>query len=275
MRRYLPVLVLLFLSPLVGEIFLGATTLSRLAAAVPLIFFYGGGAIIIRELARHHGPGWGRIVTLAVAYGIVEEGLVTQTLFNPDLFRAGLIGGRALGINWVWSEWTVGYHAVYSIAIPILLAEQLFPIRRGQPWLGWKALAAVSVLYCLSAVVIGVAFRTIIAPDFRTPLPQLVGATLLVVALGTSAICWPARRWSSQPGSVPAVVPSPWLVGLVALLTTAAWFLLLGLPQSLKSGVLVLVPVASGLALAGGSMALIRAGLIEGGRGAITTAWRW
>ena len=126
MRRpylHLPVLVLLFLSPLVGEIFLGATRVSRLASAFPLIFFYGGGAIIIRELARRHGPGWWRIVVLAVAYGIVEEGLATQSLFNPDLFNAGLIGGRSLGVNWVWSEWTVGYHVVYSIAIPILLAN--------------------------------------------------------------------------------------------------------------------------------------------------------
>jgi hypothetical protein len=257
MGRYLPVLVLLFLSPLVGEILLGATTVSRLETAVPLIFFYGGGAIIIRELARRRGPGWGRIVTLAVVYGIIEEGLVTQTLFNPDLFRAALIGGRALGVNGVWSEWVVGYHAVYSIAIPILLVELLFPARGDQPWLGPKALAAVSVLYVLSAALIGVAFRTVIAPGFRAPMPLMVGTTLLVVGLGMAAILWPARP-GPRPGPVPAAVPPPWLVGLAALLAASAWMLLLGLPQWLKTGILALVPMASGLILAGGSMAMIR-----------------
>ena len=136
MRRYVPALVLLLLSPLMGEIFLGATTASRLAGALPLIFFYGGGAILIREFARRKGTGWGPIVILALAYGIVEEGLATQSMFNPELFKAGLIGGRALGVNWVWSEWTVGYHVVYSIAVPILLAEMLFPSRSDLPWLG-------------------------------------------------------------------------------------------------------------------------------------------
>jgi hypothetical protein len=258
-RRYLPVLVLLLLSPLVGEIFLGATTVSRLASALPLIFFYGGGVVIIRELARRRGPGWGRIVVLAVAYGIVEEGLATQSLFNPDLFRAGLIGGRSLGVNWVWSEWTVGYHVVYSIAIPILLAELLFPTRKDQPWLGWKALVIVCVGYVLSALVIGIAFRRIIAPGFQTPLPHVVVEGLLIVILGATAIFWPDRRQQGHASSrVSPGVPSPWLVGVSAFLAAFAWFLLLGLPTRLKTGLPVLIPLISGMALGAGVVWLIR-----------------
>lgn len=258
-RPYLPVLVLLFLSPLVGEIFLGVTTVSRLASAFPLIFFYGGGAIIIRELARRHGPGWWRIVVLAVAYGIVEEGLATQSLFNPDLFNAGLIGGRSLGVNWVWSEWTVGYHVVYSIAIPILLAELLFPTRNDQPWLGWKALAVVSVGYILSALVIGIAFRRIIAPNFRTPLPHVVVEGLLIVILGATAVFWPDRRHPEQrPSRVSPGVPSPWLVGASAFLAAFAWFVLLGLPSRLKTGLPVLIPLIGGMAMGAGMAWLIR-----------------
>jgi hypothetical protein len=258
-RHYLPVLVLLLLSPLVGEIFLGATTVSRLASAFPLIFFYGGGAVIIRELARRHGPGWGRIVVLAVAYGIVEEGLATQSLFNPDLFNAGLIGGRSLGVNWVWSEWTIGYHVVYSIAIPILLAELLFPIRKDQPWLGWKALVVVCVGYLLSALVIGIAFRRIIAPNFRTPLPHVVVEGLLIVILGATAIFWPDRRDQEDGSSrVSPGVPPPWLVGVSAFLAAFAWFLLLGLPSRLKAGLPVLIPLVAGMALGAGMAWLIR-----------------
>ena len=127
MRRYLPVIVLLFLSPLLAEFVFGATPVSRLGGIWLLIFFYGGGAILIRELARRRGSGWERIVLLGAAYGIFEEGLLIQSMFNPDLFNAGRVGGRALGVNWIWSEWTVGYHVVYSIVIPILLTEFLFP----------------------------------------------------------------------------------------------------------------------------------------------------
>jgi hypothetical protein len=255
--HYLPVLVLLFLSPVVGELFLGATTVSRLATAIPLIFFYGGGAVIIRELARRHGAGWGRIVILAMAYGIIEEGLATQTLFNPELFRAGEIGGRALGVNWVWSEWTVGYHVVYSIAIPILLAELLFPAVRNEPWLGWKALVSVCVGYLASAVVIGMAFRQIIAPDFRTPMPQVVAAVAVVIGLGALAMVWPNRHRERRSGRFWAGVPSPWVLGVFAFLAAFAWFLLLALPSALKTGLPVLGPLVGGVVLSAGVVELL------------------
>jgi hypothetical protein len=39
---------------------------------------------LIREVIRHKGGGWPAIVVLAAAYGVIEEGLATQSLFNPD-----------------------------------------------------------------------------------------------------------------------------------------------------------------------------------------------
>lgn len=136
-HRYAPVLVLLVLS-LVAEVLFGATPISRLGALLPVTAIYGSVAVLIRELARRKGPGFGRIVLLGAAYAIVEEGLALQSMFNPDLFNASLVGGRMLGVNWVWSEWTVGYHVVWSISIPILLAELLFPARRAEDWQDWR-----------------------------------------------------------------------------------------------------------------------------------------
>jgi hypothetical protein len=242
----------------VAEILLGATTVSRLGGLMPLIFFYGGGAVIIRELARRRGPGWGRILVLAAAYGVVEEGLIIQSMFNPDLFKAGLLGGRALGVNWVWSEWTVGYHAVYSITIPVLLAELLFPSRRAEPWLGGKGLTVVGALYVLSALAVGMAFRRLIAPDFRTPPAQAVGAALCAVALVVLALRWPDMPRARRPEPDARGAPSPWVVGLLAFLAAAAWFQLLALPEALKTGTLVLVPMLSGVALAAGVAAMLR-----------------
>src|ERR1035438_7385206 len=69
MKRNVPVLTLALLSPFVAEILFGATPLSRLASLPPLILLYGGGAVLIRELARRISSGWDRVAWLAAACG--------------------------------------------------------------------------------------------------------------------------------------------------------------------------------------------------------------
>src|SRR5262249_56819483 len=133
MRRPAPVLGPFLLSPLVGEVLSGAPPLSRWGSLVAVAPLYGGGVVPMREGARRRGRGWWRIALLGAAYGIIEEGLAIQSLFNPDLFNAAMVGGRAFGVNWIWTEWTIGYHVVWSACIPILLAELLFPRRRPEP----------------------------------------------------------------------------------------------------------------------------------------------
>jgi hypothetical protein len=53
--------------------------LSSLAALAPM---YGGGALLIREIVRRKGRGWPSIILLALAYGILGEGIATESLFN-------------------------------------------------------------------------------------------------------------------------------------------------------------------------------------------------
>lgn len=249
LRKYAPVLVLFVLSPLVAEVLLGATTLSHIGGLLPVSLLYGGGALLIRELARRRGTGWGRILLLGAAYGIAEEGLVIQSLFNPNLFNAAIVGGRALGVNWVWTQWTLGYHAVWSMLIPILLAELLFPARARESWLGRLGLLAAGGLYLLGALVIGAAFRFVVAPGFNAPLPQLLGAALAAAALAALALAWPARTSASQAGT--AGVPARWLVGLLAALAAAGWFALLDLPHALRQGTLAFLAMLAVGALAG------------------------
>jgi hypothetical protein len=210
MRRHAPALTLFLLSPFLAEVVFGATPFSRLGGLVPLLFFYGGGVLIIRDLARRRGRGWWRILLLGAAYAIVEEGLVIQSVFNPDLFRAGELGGRALGVNGVWTEWTIAYHATYSVAIPILLAETLFPSRRDEPWLGPRSMAFLGLLYLLSAVVIGIAFRRIIAPGFQATTLQVLAASGTVVLLVIAALRGPELNEPRE--DVPRPVPPRGLV---------------------------------------------------------------
>lgn len=260
MRRYLPVLVLFALAPLVAEVLLGATTLSRIGGLLPVSLLYGGGAVLIRELARRRDAGWARIALLGAAYGIVEEGLALQSLFNPNLFNAGIVGGQAFGVNWVWSEWTVGYHVVWSIVIPILLSELLFPDRRAEPWLGRAGVAVAGLVYALGVLAVGAIFYLIIAPNFRAPIALRAGAALLVIGLATLALGMPVLN-SAGSGSASVQMknaPSPWLVGLVTALVGVAWFWLLGLPDALKSGAWALVPIAGEAVVATSTAVLIR-----------------
>jgi len=70
MKRLVPVITLALLSPFVAEILFGATPLSRVSSLLPLTLLYGGGAVLIREMARRFGPGWYRIA-LAVIIALI------------------------------------------------------------------------------------------------------------------------------------------------------------------------------------------------------------
>lgn len=258
MHRYAPALLLFLVAPVVGEILLGATPISRLGGLVPLSAVYGGGALLIRELARRGGSGWRRIALLGAAYGIIEEGLAVQSLFNPTLFHAGELGGRALGVNWLWTEWTIGYHIVWSITIPIVLVELLYPNRRDRPWLGTLGLISVGVLYTLGVVALCAIFRVIVTPDFHTPLPLAASAVLVPAFLVALALRHPPDAIEPSRSAAAQKVPGPLLLAGTAFVASGLWFRLLALPDVLRRGPFVLLPMIAAAMMAGGLSLLIR-----------------
>src|SRR5579884_891245 len=88
-----PVLVLFLLAPTVAEILLGDLLLkaSFVPTLVMYLLLYGSGALLVREIARRRRLGWSGIVVLGLAYGVVEEGLILQTLFNPHFPGLGIL----------------------------------------------------------------------------------------------------------------------------------------------------------------------------------------
>ena len=259
MKRYAPVFTLALLAPFIAEFLFGATPISRMAGFVFLVLLYGGGAVLIREMARRRSAtGWGRIAVLGAAYAFIEEGLAVQSFFNPDLFQAGALGGRALGVNWVWSEWTVGYHILWSLLLPILLTELLFPARRTETWLKNVGVAVAGVSFALGVVVVGIAFRRTIAPTFRAPIGHLLATALAAIVLAAFALAWPAWPAARPPSEPQRSAPSPWLVGLLILVATTGWFGLFFLPQSLKGGAWALIPMLAAAALGGGTALVFR-----------------
>lgn len=238
-----PVLLLLLTAPLVAEFLLGDVTLASLPALVFFIPLYGGGAVLIREVVRRRGGGWPAIVVLAAAFGVVEEGLATQSLFNPDYAHQHLLSSGyipALGIAIPWTVHVLSLHVIWSICTPIALIECMFPDRRTKPWLGTPGLIIIAVVYVLGVVaafVVTWASYRYVAPADRLIAAGLVAAILIIVGILVARV-----RGSSQPpveGSRPA--PSAWLVGVLAAAAASVLVLAPQIPTALGSALTSLV----------------------------------
>jgi hypothetical protein len=215
-RRVAPAIGLFFVAPLLAEFLLGDLPINLLGALVILAPMYGGGALLIREVARRNGKGWPSIFLLALAYAIFEEAFTTQTLFNPNYLHLNLhlldhAYIAALGISVWWTIFVLTLHTVWSISVSIALVEALVPDRATAPWLGWVGLAVTSVFFVLAAAV---STKIEIKQDhFVASMPQFAVAAVICVLTIIAAFCLPART----TGRVPGWVPSPWVVGAGAL----------------------------------------------------------
>ncbi|RAO03898.1 hypothetical protein GAR05_00880 [Micromonospora saelicesensis] len=224
-RRLLPVIALLLLAPWAAECSWGGFAIDDF---LPVLIFlgqmYGGAAILIRETARHLGAGWPTIVLLAAAFGVLQAGLVDQSLFNPDFLddtqyadtsaaaEASLVPGLDFSLRQAFDY--VGNHIVLTICAPIVLIESfLAPERRLRPWLGRPGLAVVGVIYLLGSLLI---FSDINQDKgfLASPL-QLAFAAVVVVALVAVALL---PRWRRARPRRARRVPHPLWVGLLVVL---------------------------------------------------------
>jgi len=247
MRSLLLAAGLFLLAPLVAEFLLGNLPITALYALVLLAPLYGGGALLIREVVRRRGLGWPSILVLALAYGVLEEGITTMSLFNPNyagerLLDSGYIS--LLGIGVPWTVFVLALHTVWSISVPIVFVETLADDWSLRPWLGKIGLGVTSVLFVFG--VVATTAVSLATYQFVASAPQIVG-TLVVVALlvwvglGLFKPAAPAPTLGSHPAP-PAIA-----VGAAALVVSSAFKVL---PRSLPA-----VPyVAIVLVLAAGSI---------------------
>jgi hypothetical protein len=187
-----PVVGLLLLSPLIGEYLLGSLPTSMIAVLPLMMAMYGAGAILIREAVRATGGGWASIVLLATAYGLFEEGFVTQSLFNPDYLHLRLLDFGflpALGTALPWAIFVITIHAVWSITVPIALIESAVPSRRDQPWLDVLGRTLYALAFAAGCGLIA-AFSYKQVPFMATPM-QFVVTGALILALCVAAFKWP------------------------------------------------------------------------------------
>ncbi|MGW3621335.1 hypothetical protein [Micromonospora arida] len=224
-RRLLPVIALLLLAPWAAECSWGGFAIDDF---LPVLIFlgpmYGGAAILIRETARHLGAGWPTIVMLAAAFGVLQAGLVDQSLFNPDFLddtqyadtraaaEATLVPGLEFSLRQAFDY--VGNHIVLTICAPIVLIESfLGPERRLRPWLSRPGLLVVGLIYLLGSLFI---FSDINDDKgfLASPL-QLAFATVVVLALIATALL---PRWRRPHPRRTRRAPHPLWVGLPVVL---------------------------------------------------------
>jgi hypothetical protein len=262
MKKALPPIVLFFLAPVIGKLLSGSAPPSEFFKPhmfVVLAIIYGGGALLIREMVIRWGKSWYSILVLGAAYGIIEEGLMVKSFFDPLWQDIGILGyyGQWAGVNWIWSFELTVYHAVISIAIPILLTELLFPGMRRGKWLSAWLLIVVAV-YFIAIVVFGNLFLT----EYQPALGHYLVALVVVIVLVLIAWRLPRRLFPARD-ITPRKPVWFWLLGFAAMIGFIIVFWVLT-----EFVVLPLVTAMLGLMLVGGCFWLV---MLLSGNGA---AWR-
>lgn len=194
-----PVLALLLLSPIAAEYLAAYNDTTGNAAALLgglLIFapLYGAPALLLRELVRRTGRGWPSMLLLAAALGVVQAGLVDQSLFAngydnvsgwDETLRATYLA--PLGIGAYYAQAFVLGHVIYSFCAPIALAEAIRPAAARASWLPPRGIAIAAAGWATAAILI-LADRLGAAPVERATPPELIGAALVVLALVAAAL---------------------------------------------------------------------------------------
>lgn len=214
-RNIAAVVTLLFVAPFVAEYLLGDLPLKLLAALIFLAPAYGGAAVLIRETARRAGRGWPTMLMLGAAYALLGEGLLTQSLFNPDYLKKNmhLLAPAyipALGMGAWWTMLMLNVHIFWSMGVSIALVEALFPGEAEVPWLGWIGDSVVGLVFVLGAVAnFALGYQQ---NHFIASRAQLVSAAVATVVLIVAAFLIPAGRSRLAR----SMAPNAWITGVVA-----------------------------------------------------------
>jgi len=189
-RTWTALLTLFLLAPIIPEMITGSTPPLMFINPISLLFetgLYGSGAILIRELVRRRGLGWSSIVLLGAAYGILEEGLIITSWFNPYWPDLGKLAyyGRVFDTSWIWAVGFVwlGLHARKSEYVT--LQTEARPV----PGLWKLRLLGFAVTFAFF-------FNAWVLPNiFAFPLIPLLIFFLIVILSW-----WTINQWAKRPG---------------------------------------------------------------------------
>jgi hypothetical protein len=167
---------------------------------------YGCPALLIRELARRSGRGWPAMLALAAAAGLLQAGVIDQSLFADEY---GEVRGweearqatylAPLGISAHMALNFVLGHVLFSFCAPIAVAEALRPELAHRPWLRRRGIVTAGAAWALVAAMILADERH--ATGVEVAVTLAVVAALAGVALGRRGV----RRRDAGDASPPRV----------------------------------------------------------------------
>ncbi len=218
---------LLFFAPINAELLSASSPPAEFFFPTTFAFltlFYGTGVLLVHEFAVRWGKGWPTIMLLGLAYGVIEEGLVTMSFFNSGWMDIGFLGqyGNFLGVNWAWSVNLSIFHGVWSISVPILVMRLIFPSIDGQAILWRRSLVAALVTFPVVSFLLMIS--TIVVTGYLAPPLQYLGAVAVVALL-----VFMARRAPYRLLAVPGERPTRGVFrfGLIGFFFSAGFFLLM------------------------------------------------
>jgi MFS family permease len=225
------------LSPVIGELLSGSSPPLEFFKPIAFLFMaslYGSGAIVVRELKFRWKKDFKALLLLGAAYGILEEGLMVKSFFDPKWMDLGIMGsfGRWAEVNWVWAEMLTVYHAVFSITIPIVLVELAYAERKEESWIG-KRLFTYLIVVWSAVTAIGFSFMT----GYRPPPLQYL---LAIVAMGLfvyAAYRIPTRK----PAESTEKIAKPRTLFILAAAGSTAFFLLFWGPYIINSPIIIML----------------------------------
>ena len=195
--RLLAVLGLLLLSPYAAELlsaYHGPVTNPVGTVLVPLAVFaplYGTAAVLIRELVRRTGRGWPSILLLSAAFGLIQAGLIDQSLLDheemakSEFWDAPTTLLPIVGVDASQLLTFVVGHVIWSFAAPIAVVEATVPRIADRPWLGRFGIAGVIGLYLLAAVFF--MNDLVLSRGNLAPPVELAGVAFVVLVLMVTA----------------------------------------------------------------------------------------
>ncbi|MEW9530981.1 hypothetical protein [Microbispora sp. NPDC049125] len=250
--RWAPAAALLVLAPLCAEYITGYDTstgdlLALTAGLVVFVPLYGAPALLIREIARRLGVRWPGILALTAAFGVLQAGVVDQSLFSAsyrdigywdDMLLPTYVAPLGLG-GYTSMVFLVG-HAVWSYGVPIALVEPLSPALSRRPWLRRPGLVVTAALYLAAAALV-------LSDHLRTEKDHASGAqvagALVAAALLVAFALTVGRRRAGPPRD--AAVPSPFVVGALSLVAALVFNLVPESWAGVAAGLAVLAVAAS------------------------------
>jgi hypothetical protein len=249
-----PLLTLLFLAPLIAEILPGATRFSAIFVFPIELFFWGGGAVLIREVVRRQHLTWRAMLLLSVALALAEELVVQQTSLAPLVIQIrGVEYGRAFGVNYVYLLWALIYEPVLVVLLPVALTEMIFPEHAALPWLRTKGTIIMIFLMIVGGLLAWyswthIARVTVFHVGMYTPSPEAFAASILVIA-GIVILAVRSRKNTGLPSTAMLAPPSPWIVGALGGLWAVLLHALVVLAFGLAPEFPTWIPVTTSLVL--------------------------